>query len=152
MIVNELIVWVAALVIDVVLMFSSEPEVATAPSMRTYSAEESNVPGSDTAARKRKYPAVPVATATPDHVSVAVFDTTPDAGAPNDKPFTASTPPDIFAYEAVMVVRVAVTTNVFGETPDPGWAEIVTTAPDAVAAYSGEDGLALIAAARSDAV
>lgn len=104
------------------------------------------------AARNLKYPAVPVATATPDHVSVAVLEKTPEDGAPNDSPLAEATPPDISAYVAVMVVKVAVTTNVLGPVPVPDTALIVTTAPDAEAVYSGVDGLALMAAAKSVAV
>jgi hypothetical protein len=71
---NVSIVVVAADVIDVELMFSSAPDVDTAPWILT---SDVLVPwASDVLAQYLKYPAVPVATATPSQV-FADLDSTP---------------------------------------------------------------------------
>jgi hypothetical protein len=63
---NVSIVVVAADVIDVELIFNSAPDVDTAPCIRI---SEVLVPlASDVLAQYLKYPAVPVATATPSQV------------------------------------------------------------------------------------
>src|SRR3990167_4461952 len=119
--VNASTVWVAVLTIEVEDRFNSDPDVATPPSIRFTDSVESSASPSVTAASNRNHPAVPVATATPDHVFVASLMSTPAAESPQRSALTAVTPPvTATGVPNVIVVPVPANTPVFNEAPIPG--------------------------------